>query len=176
MLVSVYRSPNIIERDAIIAHLASEGIESFTAQRDVIVNLANEPNISLEGYSAMFNGYDILVDPEQKDRAQEKINSFLKSVQKPSLEIANPQNEEQLFMDQAILEKKILTVLLFGIVFPVVNLVFLISPLSRYFQRGYRPGFKFFVQIAIMLFVNMIFVVAAIKYVGPSLLTGKSIL
>lgn len=180
MLVSVYRSPNIIERDAIMAYLTSEGVESFTGKRDVIVNLANEPNMSLEGYSAMFNGYDIFVSADQKNIAQEKIQQFLASTKKAHLEISNDstlsQNAEQLLMDQGKLEKKILSILLFGILFPAINLPFVIAPLFQYFNRGCRPQSKFLMQFMLLMILNVIYLFVALKYVGPSIFNNKIII
>lgn len=72
-LVEIHRARNVIERDSIMAHLKSEGIDSFTGQRDVIVNLTDHVNLGLEGYSALFEGYRIYVQAENKDRSQQLI-------------------------------------------------------------------------------------------------------
>ena len=70
------RVPNVIERDALIHALRDGGVGAITPDRDVIVNLANEPNLSLEGASVLFEGYDICVPEEQWSAAQSLLTDF----------------------------------------------------------------------------------------------------
>lgn len=53
--------PDLIMRGALISQLGEEGIEVYAPDRDAIVNVSSSPNLSLEGYSALFDGYSVYV-------------------------------------------------------------------------------------------------------------------
>lgn len=70
------RVPSVIERDALMVALLEAGVNAMTPERSVMVNLANEPNIALEGASIHFNGYDIRVPEDQFEKARAVLGEF----------------------------------------------------------------------------------------------------
>lgn len=56
--------------------LRAGGVEATTPERDVIVNLANEPNLMLGGASIHFEGYAIRVPDEHFAEAREILFAF----------------------------------------------------------------------------------------------------
>lgn len=71
MFERLCRVPTIIERDALIQELLAADIDVVSPDRDVMVNLAQEPNFYLGSASLHFEGYDIRVRSEQLDKARE---------------------------------------------------------------------------------------------------------
>jgi hypothetical protein len=67
---------DLIQRDALIVRLGEERIEVLAPDRDVIVNLGGGPNIALEGYSAVFDGYSVLVKAQDLTRAKQILADF----------------------------------------------------------------------------------------------------
>lgn len=70
------RVPSVIERDALMAALLEKNVSAFTPERNVMVNLAGEPNLSLEGASITFPGYDIRVPEDQYEEARNVLAEF----------------------------------------------------------------------------------------------------
>lgn len=75
-LVLLCKVPSVIERDALLATLHERGIEALSPERDVIVNLAGEPNLALGGYSAVFEGYPVFVPRESEGAGREALAVF----------------------------------------------------------------------------------------------------
>ena len=79
--IPVYEAVSLIQRDAILNHLESLGIEAQGAQRDVSRKYADSSvDIAYEGYSALMGGFLIFVAEENINRAKEEIRSFLDSL------------------------------------------------------------------------------------------------
>ncbi|MFN8790507.1 MAG: hypothetical protein ACK5Y2_03515 [Bdellovibrionales bacterium] len=53
--------PDHVMKGALIARLGEARIEVYAPERDAIVNLGSAPNLTLEGYSVLFDGYSIYV-------------------------------------------------------------------------------------------------------------------
>ena len=70
--------PDLIMRGALINQLGEVGIEAYAPDRDAIVNVTSTTNLSLEGYSALFDGYAVYVPatrmPEAKDILQKVVD------------------------------------------------------------------------------------------------------
>ncbi len=78
--------PDLISRGALVNRLGEDNIEVYAPDRDVIVNLnANTPNLSLEGYSALFDGYEVYVSRTRLDDAKKIWDEFQKEMYKPSV-------------------------------------------------------------------------------------------
>jgi hypothetical protein len=79
------RVQDLIVRGALVARLGEAQIEVYTPDRDVIVNLnSNAPNLSLEGYSALFEGYAVYVLRRNFSEAKEIWARFEEEMYKPS--------------------------------------------------------------------------------------------
>ncbi len=78
--------PDLITRDALIARLGEKRIEVYAPDRDVIVNVSSSPNLSLEGYSALFDGYPVYDDQSELTLSRQVLEEFQKEVYQPSLE------------------------------------------------------------------------------------------
>ncbi len=77
------KAESIIQRDAILAALKSQGIEPHSAPRDISRKIADTTvDLSFEGFSALFDGFAIYVDEGELERAQKLTESLLKSAQK----------------------------------------------------------------------------------------------
>jgi len=82
---------NHIERGALIARLGESQIEVYAPDRDAIVNVGSEPNLSLEGYSVLFDGYSVFVPKSQLAEAQRILEALRAEVAAPSEPVAtNP--------------------------------------------------------------------------------------
>lgn len=80
-MVVLYRATTIIERDALMAFLSENHVEAFTGRRDVIQNLTENPNLSYEGYSVLFAGYEVFVSEDQLEQAQDLLKDFRRQIQ-----------------------------------------------------------------------------------------------
>ena len=93
--VLLTRVPDLIIRGALIARLGEDQIEVYAPERDVIVNLnSTTPNLSLEGYSALFEGYAVYVPKPRLQQAQtilEKFQEEMKPSQSEREDIDHPQ-------------------------------------------------------------------------------------
>lgn len=77
--------PDLVIRGALISRLGEEQIEVYAPDHDVIVNLnSSSPNLSLEGYSALFEGYRVYVDRRQLELAKKVWSDFQTEIYKPS--------------------------------------------------------------------------------------------
>jgi hypothetical protein len=63
--------PDLVMRGALIIRLGEVGIEVYAPERDAIVNVSSSPNLSLEGYSALFDGYSVYVPATRMGEAKE---------------------------------------------------------------------------------------------------------
>lgn len=78
--------PDLISRGALINLLGEKQIEVYAPDRDVIVNVnPASPNLSLEGYSAIFDGYEVYVARKKLNDAKNIWEEFQKEMYKPSL-------------------------------------------------------------------------------------------
>lgn len=83
--VLLTKVPDLIIRGALISRLGEKQIEVYAPDQDVIVNLSStSPNLSLEGYSAMFDGYKVYVDRRSKIEAEKVWKEFELEVNQPS--------------------------------------------------------------------------------------------
>lgn len=71
--------PDLIQRDFLVNLLGDQQIETMAPDRDVIVSLGGGPNLSLEGYSALFDGYSVLVLRKDFSKAQDVLKEFEKT-------------------------------------------------------------------------------------------------
>lgn len=78
--------PDLITRDVLVVRLGEKGIEVYAPERDMIVNVSPSPNFSLEGYSALFDGYPVYVDQGDLARSRQVFEDFQKEIYQPSLE------------------------------------------------------------------------------------------
>jgi hypothetical protein len=79
--VLVHKANSIIQRDAIVEALQSEGLNPFTQERDVSKKVADGTlDLSYGGASAMFEGFPILVTEEEAARARDVVERVLASV------------------------------------------------------------------------------------------------
>jgi|GEM_PF-6801594 hypothetical protein len=81
--------PDLIQRDFLVNLLGDQQIEIMAPDRDVIVSLGGGPNLSLEGYSALFDGYSVLVLKKDFSKAQEVLNEFEKTRSIQSTDLAD---------------------------------------------------------------------------------------
>lgn len=83
--VILTKVPDLIIRGALINRLGEEQIEVYAPDRDVIVNLnSTTPNLSLEGYSALFDGYEVYVPKQNLERAKKIWEEHQAELYKPS--------------------------------------------------------------------------------------------
>ena len=78
--------PNLIMRGALVHKLGESSIEVYVPDRDAIVNVGTSPNLSLEGYSAVFDGYSVYVPKPKLPEAQAILNEIEAQANAPSLE------------------------------------------------------------------------------------------
>ena len=69
--------PDLIMRGALINQLGEVGIEVYAPDRDAIVNVSSTPNLSLEGYSALFDGYAVYVPATRMPEAKEILQKVM---------------------------------------------------------------------------------------------------
>ena len=81
--------PDLIQRDFLINLLGDQQIETMAPDRDVIVSLGGGPNLSLEGYSALFDGYSVLVLRKDFLKAQDVLSEFEKIRSVKSTEVTD---------------------------------------------------------------------------------------
>jgi hypothetical protein len=73
------RAESIIQRDAIIAALATAGINAFAETRDISRKITdNTVDLAYEGYSAVFDGFTIQVNEADFDRAKKIADDVVK--------------------------------------------------------------------------------------------------
>ncbi len=76
---SVFKADSIIQRDALISALGSDGIPAQSPPRDLSRKFTDTTvDISYEGYSTFFDGFEILVRDQDTDRAKSLIEKFLR--------------------------------------------------------------------------------------------------
>lgn len=68
--------PDLLMRGALVARLGEAQIEVYVPDRDAIVNVGTGPNLALEGYSALFDGYSVYVPKLQLSEAQDILKNF----------------------------------------------------------------------------------------------------
>lgn len=74
--VLLTKFPDLIQRDSFVNRLSEEQIEVMAPDRDMIVDVGGGPNLTLGGYSAMFDGYSVLVRNKDLSKAQEVLSEF----------------------------------------------------------------------------------------------------
>lgn len=81
-MIEIFKADSIIQRDALLNALATEGIHAQSPPRDLSRKVTpTTVDISYEGYSSFFEGFSIQVPEEQADTAKKIIESFIKSTQ-----------------------------------------------------------------------------------------------
>jgi len=125
----VVSAQSMIERDAMIARLKSEGIEVVTPPRDMSRKVTeNTTDLALDGYSMFFDGFDILVDDEDEVRARQLLADFAKEHQAPAPS-TEPSPHWQRFYYSSI----------FSLLFPVLLNVAALYHLVKAVQKGEQP-------------------------------------
>lgn len=82
--VVLAKVPDLITRGALISRLGEDQIEVYAPDQDAIVNLSSSsPNLSLEGYSAVFDGYRVYVNRRKLGEAQKIWADFEAEMYKP---------------------------------------------------------------------------------------------
>lgn len=77
------KAESIIQRDAILAALKSQGIEPQSAPRDISRKIADTTvDLSFEGFSAVFDGFAIYVDEEKLQEAEKIAKAIVRTAQK----------------------------------------------------------------------------------------------
>jgi hypothetical protein len=141
--------PDLIMRGALINQLGEVGIEVYAPDRDAIVNVSSSPNLSLEGYSALFDGYAVYVPASRMGEAKE----ILSKVESQTYGV--PEGE----VDHA---KKFYFASIMSFIVPVVLHVMAIYHLSQALRKKQKllvgkTLFSFFVLFAsIILVINTI--------------------
>lgn len=74
--VLLTKFPDLIQRDSFVSRLGEAQIEVMTPDRDMIVDVGGGPNLTLGGYSAMFDGYSVLVQKKDLSKAQDVLSEF----------------------------------------------------------------------------------------------------
>ncbi len=82
--VLLTKVPNLIMRGALIHKLGESQIEVYAPDRDAIVNVSSGPNLSLEGYSALFDGYEVYVAKQKLQEAKEILKEIETQTYEPS--------------------------------------------------------------------------------------------
>ncbi len=70
------KTPDLVVRGALVSRLGAQQIEVMAPDRDMIVNWSSTPNLSLEGYSAIFDGYPVFVRRQDLAEAQNILRNF----------------------------------------------------------------------------------------------------
>jgi hypothetical protein len=70
------RLPDHVQKQALIHFLGLDGVEAYSPDRDAITQLGNEPQLSLGGYSAFFDGYPVYVSPKDWHQATLTLEKF----------------------------------------------------------------------------------------------------
>lgn len=119
--------PDLISRGALINFLSEKQIEVYAPDRDVIVNVnPASPNLSLEGYSAIFDGYEVYVDRKKLNDAKKIWEEFQKEMYKPTvMETDHPHK----FYSMSVM----------SFFFPLVTHILALYHL----REGFRKGQKF---------------------------------
>jgi hypothetical protein len=78
--VLVYRAQDILIRQAVHNRLEENGIAVFGTDTSINVVYPNTPNLYLEGVSAVFEGYRVLVAEEHAHRAKALIEELEKEL------------------------------------------------------------------------------------------------
>lgn len=76
--VLLTRVPTLIMRGALVSRLGEAHIEVYVPERDMITQVSDMPNLSLEGYTALFEGYSVYVQRSDLAKAQEVLKDFEK--------------------------------------------------------------------------------------------------
>lgn len=135
--------PSIIERDALLAALGEAGIGASSPDRDMMINLAGEPNLALGGYSALFEGYSVFVPAGRETEARSVLAAFRRRDMHLSRSDREPGAEESATLDPA--GRRFLACAFFSVVVPVALNV---ASLYWFFRSRnvfrFRPGAALF--------------------------------
>lgn len=82
--VLLTKVPNLIMRGALIHKLGESQIEVYAPDRDAIVHVGSGPNLALEGYSALFDGYEVYVAKQKLQDAKEILKEIETQAYAPS--------------------------------------------------------------------------------------------
>ena len=74
----IYKADSIIERDALLAHLAENDIVAESPRRDISRKMTNNTiDLSYGEYSVFFDGFSIYVRDDQEHEGRQQLISFL---------------------------------------------------------------------------------------------------
>jgi hypothetical protein len=138
--IELTKVPDLVIRGALISRLGEEHIEVYAPDQDVIVNLnSSSPNLSLEGYSALFNGYPVYVDRRDLETAKKVWSDFQVEMYKPT--ITETDHFQKFYMMSVT-----------SFIFPIVTHVLAFYHLREGLRKGQkysvvRVFFSFFVMI-----------------------------
>lgn len=156
-MVLIHKAFNLIERDALLEHLSSKGIQATSAQRDIIQNPTDNPNLSLGGYSAMFEGYEIFASEEQAERGRQLVSEYLTEIRAKNIsEPIDPYSE------QKKLERRFIVLSFLSFIVPLIPQIVAIYLLTTAKKKSIRISLRilapslFFLAItglALLIFV-----------------------
>lgn len=135
--------PSIIERDALLTALDEAGIGASSPDRDMMINLAGEPNLALGGYSALFEGYSVFVPAAREADARSVLAVF----RRRDMHLSRPDRDSEAG-DPAALDpagRRFLACAFFSVVVPVaLNLASLYWFFRSRNVFRFRPGAALF--------------------------------
>jgi hypothetical protein len=121
------KAKSIIQRDAILSELESQGINAFASPRDMSRKIADHTvDLALEGYSVFFDGFPIYVNELDKAAADEIANRLLRETQQTPMVSSDESPHLRRFFFCAI----------FSLMLPAVMHVFGAYHLYRAFKTG----------------------------------------
>lgn len=166
-MIVLYRASNIIERDSLIAFLRAQGIEALTGRRDVVQNLTDNPNLSHQGYSAMFAGYEIFVLEEDLESAKKFLAQYQ---QQTSLQIVNQEDTE--FSRQKQSERRLMMTAFLSLIVPVLAHALFIYLLIGELKNGAKFSVAFYIRALVIMTVTALF---SLTLLYPQIWSGLGI-
>ncbi|MES3037906.1 MAG: hypothetical protein V4736_08370 [Bdellovibrionota bacterium] len=77
--IVVFKADNLIERDALVAQMAFQGIEARIIERPTSRRISEDTvDLAFEGVSSLFDGFPILVQTSNEDKAKALVTDFFK--------------------------------------------------------------------------------------------------
>ena len=128
---AIFKADSIVQRDALQARLAAARISSESPDRDMSRKIIDSTvDLSLEGYSALFDGFDIYVEEADTAAADRVVREFLSDVQSANLADQRPVPHWQRFYFCSI----------FSFLFPILMPVLATYHLVKALRSGVPPS------------------------------------
>lgn len=123
--VLVFTAPDILVRDVVLNKLHENTIATYGSDTSINVVYPNTPNLYLGRASAIYEGYRILVEEENAEKAKELIAELQLEVLNPSGESENSIDHGPLDPDDAHRDARLFhLVALLGLAVPLLPLPF----------------------------------------------------